>query len=199
MTTTSNFVFSNNTLINNYFAKELLEREREDSFNNWYCEFCHCIDSYALAIDGQLMGKEHVEAIRYETQSFMGKVEVHQELIDTMCNAEIYKLESELSEARKACREATQYSWEMVKNGMLTMDDRATWDDISEKSDVCDSIKAKLIKIFPDWVDSEQMAFDAVDTDSDSEELDSDNESEHPSLDEEESDDELRYNGDDLS
>ena len=103
-------------------------------------------------------------------------------------------LESDLSKAREACREAVKYSWEMVKCGILTTDDRAAWDDISEKSDLVDLIKAKLIKAFPDWVDYERW-----DSDTDSEILDSDNESEHPSLDEEESDEDLRYNGDDLS
>ena len=102
-------------------------------------------------------------------------------------------LEFELYQARKACRVAVKHSWEMVKCGILTLDDPASWQDINEKSDVADSIKAKLIKAFPDWVDYEQMRWDAVDTDSES---DSDNDS---SLDEKESDDELRYNGDDLS
>ena len=87
-------------------------------------------------------------------------------------------LESELADAKAACRKATMDGYELIKNGM-EMDD----DDIKKKSDAVNQWKALLIQDYADWVDS----------DKESEELDSDNDSDHPSLDEEESDDEVIY------
>jgi hypothetical protein len=87
-------------------------------------------------------------------------------------------LESELADAKAACRKATMDGYELLKNGM-EMDD----EDIKKKSDAVNEWKSLLIQDYADWVDS----------DKESEELDSDNDSDHPSLDEEESDDEVIY------
>lgn len=90
-------------------------------------------------------------------------------------------LESELADAKVACRKATTDGYELIKNGMK-MDE----DDIKKKSDAVNQWKALLIQDYADWVDSDKES-------DEDDELDSDNDSDHPSLDEEESDDEVIY------
>ena len=89
-------------------------------------------------------------------------------------------LESELADAKAACRKATTDGYELIKNGMK-MDE----DDIKKKSDAVNQWKALLIQDYADWVDSDKES-------DEDDELDSDNDSDHPSLDEE-SDDEVIY------
>ena len=70
MTTTAN-VFSNNTRINNFFVENLDDKHEYDSFEEWYGEFCLLIDAYQLVSEDDK---------NFETMSFMGKVDVHEEL-----------------------------------------------------------------------------------------------------------------------
>jgi len=69
-----------------------------DSFEEWYCEFCLLIDAYELVSNGRLVGKEHVEAIRFETMSFMGKVDVHEELKEKYASSDDESSDNESSD-----------------------------------------------------------------------------------------------------
>lgn len=63
----------------------------------------------------------------------------------------------ELEEARKACQKSIEDSWELVKNGM-----KMDFVDIQEKNEVVEACKARLIKAFPDWTESDSDSEDEV-------------------------------------
>ena len=88
MTTTAN-VFSNNTRINNFFVENLDDKHEYDSFEEWYGEFCLLIDAYQLVIEDDK---------NFETMSFMGKVDVHEELKEKYASSDDESSDDESSD-----------------------------------------------------------------------------------------------------